>query len=224
MKNFSAEALAALRSGEAIVSGAVWFGGAESVGFWGGFGPIGFDGYTFTGVGSEAMIEVTGGALGGQEQGASLTLSNVDPDVVANIELDSLRGVPVIIWRLVFNATGSQLLQASIYLRGRVDTADSNETPAGRAAITLGIETAARGLGRSLGRMRSDADQRLISATDGGLRRVTYAGSKELYFGGRPPQTIAQANGGGASRGGSQGAGGGGGGDIFDRAISRVVD
>lgn len=40
MKTFSAQAVAAIASGDVLTSGAVWFGGATSSGFWGGYGDI----------------------------------------------------------------------------------------------------------------------------------------------------------------------------------------
>ena len=48
-------------------------------------------------------------------------------------------------------------------------------------------DPAARGLGRKTGRVRSDADQRLIKETDGAMRAITYASEKLLYWGGEKP-------------------------------------
>ena len=48
--------------------------------------------------------------------------------------------------------------------------------------------------------MRTDADQRLIKPSDGGMRKVSYAAEVTLYWGGRPPSTTAAAVGGGNSR------------------------
>lgn len=212
MKTFSAEALAALASGDVIVTGSVWFGGAEPVGFWGGHGPLTIGDKTIVGVGDRGLAQVSTGTLGGSEQGATLKLSGVDPDVAAELDLLAVRGVSVILWRLLFNGSGSTLLHAAVFLRGRVDSAPLEETPAGTSIISVGVEGAARGLGRRSERMRSDADQRLISATDGGFRRISHAGQKDIYWGGKPPVRAGGAFGGvtGSGSGPSGGLGGGG--------------
>ena len=67
------------------------------------------------------------------------------------------------------------------------------EASGGTASITLEVESPGRGLGRRTGRIRSDADQRLIDPSDGGLSRVSYAGEKQLYWGGRRPAKAGQA-------------------------------
>lgn len=215
MKSFSAEALSALAEGTAIVSGAIFLGTAPTpLRVWGGYGLIVIEDEVFSPVGDAGLIKVSAGTLGGAEVGAEVTLSTVDPDALAITDLTVLRGVAVVVWRLIFDSSGVQLLQASVYLRGRIDEVTTSETPGGSASITLKIEGAARGLGRRSGRMRTDADQRLISETDGSLRRVSHAGEKVIYAGGKPPVRAGQAIGGsGPGYGGGSGGGGGDGGD-----------
>ena len=108
MKTFSAEALAALASGDVIVSGAVRFALPEPVRFWGGHGPLVLpvDGVSeaFIGVGDRGMVNGSSGTIGGGEIGATLELSGVDPDVAGNLGLEELRGVRVIIWRLIWKS------------------------------------------------------------------------------------------------------------------------
>lgn len=219
MRAYSEDALAALRAGDALVTGAVWFAiPGDPVGFWGGFGNLSIDTYDFVGLGDRGIVKTSSGTLGGAEEVVLLELSGVDPDVAAELDLMSLRGVPVIIWRLLFNGAGSQLLQASVHRRGRVDSAPIEETPTGTSIIKIGVEGAARGLGRRSERMRSDADQRLISATDSGFRRVGFAGEKTIYWGGKPPERAGSAMGGtsaGSSTSGFGGSGFGGGGGVM---------
>lgn len=188
MKTFSAEAVAAIASGDVLTSGAVWFGGATASGFWGGFGNIVLDGRPYVGVGDRGLVQVSGGTLGGSEQGGTLSLSGVEPVVAQALDLESLRGVPVIIYRLIFNGAGSVLLHAAVYQRGKVDRAPVEETPGGTATINISVEGAARGLGRRSERQRTDADQQLILSGDTGLSRVAYAGDKDIYWGGKPPE------------------------------------
>lgn len=188
MKTFSAEALAALASGDNIVHGAVQIGVApNAIRFWGGYGVQVIDGEAFLGVGHHGLVSASSGSLGGQETGPELRLSGVDPDIVSGLQVRALRRRPVVLWRLIFNGAGSRLLHAAVFMRGRVDSARKDETPGGTATIIIGVEGAARGLGRRSERMRTDADQRLISETDGGLRRIAYAGEKQISWGGKPP-------------------------------------
>jgi hypothetical protein len=98
-----------------------------------------------------------------------------------------------------------------VFDRGRIDTIDSDEVVGAAAAITAAVESAARGLGRSGGRMRSDSDQRLISATDGYFKNTAYAGMKMLYWGGKRPAVAGSALSGASGVAGSGGGGGSGG-------------
>jgi len=201
VKYYSPDTLAALRAGEAMSHGAVRID-LSPIPFrvWGGFGDLSLAGEIFTGVGDHGLAQVSAGTLGGAEQGATLSLSGVDPDVLALLDLASVRGAPVTVWRLIFDLSGSVLLSANIHLRGRADRLPLEYTPGGEARLTLSVEGATRGLGRHRGRSRTDADQRLILGTDGGMKHVSYAGQVQLNWGGKPPQRAGSAlpNSGGA--------------------------
>lgn len=197
MKTFSAEALAAIASGDVMTHGAVQLGREPNqVRLWGGQGVLAFNGVAFVGTDKRGLVSASGGSLGGSEQGAELTLSNVDPDIVGRLNLKALRGQPAVLWRLIFNGTGARLLHAEIFLRGRIDRAPKEETPGGAAIIRVGIEGPARGLGRRSERMRTDADQRMIDPTANGFAAVAYAGEKAINWGGKPPQRSGTAFGG----------------------------
>ena len=191
MKVFSAPAQAAIEDGTAIVGGAVEIACDPPVRVWNGYGPLTLDGHEFTGVGDRGLVRTTNAKIGGAAQAIGLSLSGVDPDVLPLLEADELKGAPTSLRRLIFDGSGRQLLDSHVFSRGRVDTISTDETIGGEAAITAAIEGAARGLGRRGGRMRSDADQRLVDPTDGGMRHVSYAGSKQLYWGGQRPAPAA---------------------------------
>jgi len=197
MKSFSAEALAAIASGEVVTSGAVRLNTAPNeVRFWGGYGTQVIDGRAYLGVGDRGLVTVSSGSLGGNEQGAEISLSGVDPDVAGGLDLRSLRGKPAVLHRLIFNGTGARLLHSDPVLRGRIDRAPRDETPGGTSTIRIGVEGGARGLGRRSERMRTDADQRQALSTDGGMRRVAFAAEKSINWGGKPPQRSGSAFGG----------------------------
>ncbi len=197
MKTISPLALAALDAGEAIVTGAVEVLSTPPVRIWGGWGPITFDGRTFDPVGDRGLVQVAGGALGSAAQGINLTLSGIEPEVLELLDAGDVAGAPTTLWRLIMSSDGNALLDAHVWARGRLDQLPREEEIGGTAALTAMLETAARGLGRSGGRMRSDADQRLIKANDGFFRNVAYAGEKTLYWGGRRPAVASAALGGG---------------------------
>lgn len=189
MRIYSEAAQAALDDGTALAVGAVHL--ELSTGpwrVWGGHGPLTLDGEVFTGIGDRGLASVAAGQLGSAEQGATLTLSGVDPDVLALVDTLSVRGAPAVLWELLFDQSGSTLLSAHVALRGRCDRMPIQDEIGGQSEITLNIEGSVRGLGRRSGRMRTDADQRLIVGTDGGFKAVAYAGEITLNWGGKPPQ------------------------------------
>lgn len=197
MKSVSAEAIGAMKSGDVIVAGAVRLATPDPVRVWGGHGFQVLAGEVYQPLGDRGLVKISAGAVGGAAQGATLELSGVDPDIWSQIDLDELRNVPVVIWRLIFNGSGRTLLHAAVFLRGSVDAAPLEETPGGTSVFRLTVEGPARGLGRRSERMRTDADQRLINPTDGSFRRVSYAKDKLVTWGGKPPVRAGAALGGG---------------------------
>lgn len=158
----------------------------------------------------------TGAALGGIAQNLSLTLSGIEPDLLELLDAVSVKGAPVRVITLIFDGSGTQLLDHFVHRRGRVDRVPVRETSGGTATITVEVEGPGRGLGRRTGRMRSDADQRLIDPDDGGMRQVSFAAEKTLYWGGRRPSRAGDAYGGGGGRGGRDAGGG-----LFGRTFER---
>lgn len=214
MKSIAAPALQAMADGTAIVVGAIEVASDPVIRVWGGNGPITFDGRTFDPVGDRSLVQVAGGALGGAAQSITLTLSGIEPDVLDLLDADEVAQAPGTLWRCIFAGDGKTMLDAHVWARGRLDELAQEEEVGGAALIQAALETAARGLGRRGGRMRTDADQRLIKANDGFFRNVAYAGEKTLYWGGRKPTTASSAV------GGSYGGSGGGGRTIRDRQVN----
>jgi hypothetical protein len=103
------------------------------------------------------------------------------------LDADEIKGGAAVMRRLIFASDGKTLLDYDIWDRGRIDAVSTVETIGAGAAIKVSVESAARGLGRSGQRMRSDSDQRLINPNDGYFRKAAYAGEKMLYWGGKKP-------------------------------------
>jgi len=214
MKTFSDEVLAALSRGDAIVSAAVAFYGVPPLFVWGGYGDFQLAGdtgtETYKGIGDRgSMGQQSGGQLGSTAQNTTLTLSGVDPKALALLDASEVKDAGAVIRRLIFDPSGKTLLGAYVYDRGRVDQVLTRRTIGGAASVMVIIESAARGLGRRGGRLRSDADQRLINPSDGFFKNVSFASEKTLYWGGKRPTTAGAALGNGRA-GGSGGFIGGG--------------
>ena len=217
MKSIATDAKAALANGTAIVVGAIKIEGETTIRLWGGPGPINLPGEAepFLPLGDRGLVQAAGGALGGAAQAITLTVSGIEPDALDVDDTDTVKGAPTTLWRLIFAGDGITLLDVSIWSRGRLDEVIREDQVGGTSMISASLETAARGLGRSGARMRSDADQRLVKANDGFFRNVSFAGEKTLYWGGRKPENAGDALGGsyGGAYAGSGGGGGGGGRD-----------
>lgn len=197
MKSMSDAALAALEDGSARVTAAVAIMCDPPVFCWGGYGVLNLaafgDDNDYLPLGDRGLAQASGGAIGGSEQNLTLALSGIEAAVIELVDADELKRAPVVVRQLIFDGTGTQLLDALVWRRGRIDQVTPVETVGGEARIEATVEGAARGLGRRGGRMRSDADQRLVKSNDGGLRFVAFAAEKQLYWGGRKPQSAGSA-------------------------------
>jgi hypothetical protein len=192
VKTIETAAMDAIAAGEAIVTGAAEIypvGGGDPLRLWGGHGPITPPsiGEVFRGLGDRALVQQTTGAVGGTAQGMVLSVSGVEPAALALLDPAEVKSASVIVYRAIFASDGKTLLDWHVFDRGRVDTVDSQEVIGGAATISLNVESAARGLGHSGARQRSDADQRLIDRTDGYFKNTGYAPEKMLYWGGKKP-------------------------------------
>jgi hypothetical protein len=205
VKVFTPEAQAAIEAGTAIVAGAVAILSDPPERVWSGHGTLEIAGEDFAGIGDKLLAQQTNGAIGGIAQGMTIGLSGVEPAAIELLGADALKGATVIVYRLIFAGDGKTLLDAQLFDRGRVDTVATKEKIGGGASIEVAVESAARGLGRRGGRMRSDSDQRLINALDGYFKKTGYAAEKMLYWGGKRPTRAGGALGGGSGSGGSGG-------------------
>ncbi len=193
MKTLAPAALAALEAGTAIVSGAVEIGCTPPVRLWGGHHEVIFEGRNFLPIGDRGLAQIAGGALGDAAQNITLILSGIDPEASALIDAAGLQSAPSVLWRMIFDQTGNTLLDFDVWARGKLDTIMRDEQIGGTASLTAQIEAAAKGLGRRGARMRADSDQRLIDASDGFFKNVSYVGEKTLYWGGRRPARAGSA-------------------------------
>lgn len=193
MKTLTDEAMDEIRAGRAIVCGAIEILSDPPIRIWGGYGVLTIDGEEYQPLGDRGVAQISGGALGGTAQSIDLSLSGIEPEAIEVLDADEVNRAPVSLFRLIFSGDGQRLLDYHRYSRGRLDPLSVKDIIGSTATISTSIETAARGLGRRGGRMRTDADQRLILSTDGFFKHVAYAGQKTLYWGGKPAVTAGVA-------------------------------
>jgi len=193
VRAFSDAAMAAIEAGTARVVGAVEILCDPPLRVWGGPWEQEIDGHDYIGVGDRGIASTGGAAIGSAAQNVTLELSGVDPTHLELLDADEVRAAPAVLRRLIFDGSGTQLLDVHVYRRGRVDVVSTEETIGGAAIIRAELEGAARGLGRRGGRLRADADQRLVAPDDGAFKHVSYAAEKQLYWGGKPPTSAGQA-------------------------------
>lgn len=193
MKIFSDDARAAIEEGSATSASAIEILCDPPVRVWSGYEPREIDGVVHQPIGDAGLVKSTGASLGGADQGITLELSGVEPASLALFDASMLRRAPVIVRRAIFDSSATRMLDVQPFARGSIDQVPVEDTAGGTSVIRAMVETAARGLGRRGGRMRTDADQRLISPTDGGMRKISYAGQVNLYWGGKKPANASAA-------------------------------
>lgn len=207
MKNFSAPALAALASGTVIMAGAVQFSFGSTYRLWSGLGALTLaDIGDFDGIGAHALIVPVRSEKGEGVDGVRLSLSKLEPAVAASINNEDYQQKPVVIWRCIHDSATHALLDFDTFFRGRVNTVTLRETARAESSIDVFIEGAGLDMGRTNGRVRSNADQRTLGgSTDGGMKHIATAGEVTLRWGQRP-ETPRELNGGVLGWGGHPGA------------------
>lgn len=194
MKTYSTACQAELDAGTARRAGALKVDSSPTpFRYWGGNGQATLGGEVYDGLGANLMAAVFAGQLGSTETGGTVTLSGVDPDVLAGVDLTAARGCDCVVWELIFDASGRTLLHSEPALLGTADQLQMQDQPGGTSALVLTVLGASAALGKKSGRMATDADQRLIKATDGSLSRISYAGMITLYWGGQRPSQASAA-------------------------------
>lgn len=194
MKHLSEEAVAMIESRRPVIAGAAKFsipsgpGGAYRLASGLGklmlpTGPGGAD-EEFLGVGSRALIVPTSSEIGSAADAYTITLSGLDPRVADTIENEDYHQKPVILWKLIFDASGRSLIDIMVECRGRLDLVKQTERVGGTATLQFMIEGPRRDMGRAGTRIRSDADQRILGgATDDSMAQISIAPRKTLRWG-----------------------------------------
>lgn len=186
MKQLPPEAVAQLEGREPIIGGAARLRLADDDRrcFFSGVGTIDIEGDTFKGVANRALITPISSRIGGASDSVVVTLSHLDPDVAASVESVNYYQKPMTIWRIIFAPDTFTVLGTPAFLRGRLDHVVVREVVGGLAALDFHIEGPRKDMDRAGGRIRSNADQRVLGGDlDAGLKWVSTVARKTLRWG-----------------------------------------
>jgi hypothetical protein len=185
----------ALNTGRIVDRGLITFElGSGLYGFWTGLGTFVFNGVTYVGAGSLISIDGVEQVTDLSSVPVTLRLSSIPntdltPTVLSTIEQEVYHQRPASISTAYFNADSYALLSVELEYRGYIDVISYSETVGGDATLEVRLESRFRDHQRTGYRVRSDVDQRRISASDNGLRHVTVVANEKVTFGRTPSKT-----------------------------------
>lgn len=202
-KSFDSATQAQLDAGQSVDRYVVRFEFDEGdFGFWGGIGVFTYDDgdgdLDYIGAGglitAEEFVEgVTGEAIPLVLMLSGIPNSELSPDVLAEVENYTYHQRPVRISTAYFDADDGTLQSVELERIYFVDRIIHQHTVGGEAVLRVECESKARDNFKSGTRMRTDADQRLIDADDGGLRYTIEAATVPIAWGRAPEETAQES-------------------------------
>ena len=195
MRSISAETLALLDEGRITQHACMEIESDPIIRVWSGYGSLTVGGDAYTGIGASNLAPAFTSQIGQGAEPVTLTLSGIDPTWIPTVLETDMRGRFVRLTSLLFDEHGTELLETVEEFFGTVDTITTSLTPGedGDASVIFGIESEARGAGRSGGRLAAGPDQRLIDADDGSMDAMSTAPDIQLYWDGTEPQRASVA-------------------------------
>lgn len=153
--------------------------------FWGGVGPITWDGKTWTGGGQLLEVSQIDETQSVEATAAQITLSGVPSTLVSVAYSDFSQGRPVRIWLGLLDVTSGAVLADPVQIfAGRMDTIgdqDSGDT----ATISVSAESNLADLDRLRVRYYTDQDQQRLFPADRSLRYMPSMQDRPVHWGQR---------------------------------------
>jgi hypothetical protein len=152
---------------------------------WSGLGPIVWNGHTWTGIGSLGSVSTIEEGANVQARGATLTLSGLDPALLAEVMTQYKVTAPVTIWLGLRDTSGAIIADPVISFRGRMDQPTLTVNgPSG----TLNIQCESRLLDMNISveSRYTDQDQKLTYPDDRGMEWVCAIQDITLFWGRHP--------------------------------------
>lgn len=189
MKSFDLDTLAMFDAGAIDERDMFMFDLPSGVyGFWSGREPFVYQGVEFQGGSSLIEVGTISGAIGLTASAVELRLSAIpdtelDPDVLASIELEQYHQRPVTLSVAYIHPDTRALLSVERMFRGYLDQIDHDQSVGQPYALVARLESKSRNNQSRGFRMRGNADQRLVDVDDGGLQMVGQTGEVTLQWG-----------------------------------------
>ena len=203
MRAFNADTVAQLETGRIAKRDMLLFTfPSGSYGFWSGQGPLEYNGVTYIGAQQLIKLEALGSAAGMAALAITATLTSIPnteltPNVLATIENEDWHQTPVVISKGYFNPDTRELISVERMFRGYFDKLDHITQTGDEYTLTAYFESKARDYQKIGYRMRGDADQRLINATDNSLQYAAVVSQQTISWG--RIDATASTNAGGSS-------------------------
>lgn len=185
MKTLSPEVLELLDNGKAIIRGMLRFDFLQTYGFWTGREDFEYNGVTYK-PGGIIDISAIPAEAGFKSQGIEISLSQASdkgltPEILASIETEVYHQKPVTISDAYFHPVTNALLLVVPLYRGYVDTIEHYK--GADSHLVVHCESRAVDNSKTGYRVRSHADQQLISENDQFYQHVESAQKEEVYWG-----------------------------------------
>ncbi|MAU40967.1 MAG: hypothetical protein CMF31_05025 [Kordiimonas sp.] len=153
--------------------------GARNV--WSGVGTVSWNGDTWAGIGELGGIGAIEENSDNREDKVTLSLSGVDPDVLASVLDDPIQGRTITIWIGLLDNTYQLIADPIILFGGVMDMLEIQDGKTG--TISLHCESWARTDGRNIERRFTPDDQKLEYPDDLGLDYVPQMPDVDLLWG-----------------------------------------
>lgn len=159
-----------------------------STGMWSGDYTLIYGGVTYAALSGAMVPSPIPGALGLGSDALEITISGLDPAVTTIIATANWHQRPAVVSEVYLDDAG-EVQHVRPVFAGFADTLDEVSADRGAMTAVLRIESNSRELTRSVGRVRSDADQRSVDPTDGFFRYVNaVTANPQIYWGRKGPQ------------------------------------
>lgn len=151
-------------------------------GVWNDHHDIQINGQQYHGLLNFTLSEIIGDSSGSVE-GATLEFSRLDADATALIDAGVWHQKQIKIQHLYIDPNTKQVLFIRPVFSGRIDAAIQKTSGDGTAVLQLSLEGFDRDLNRSVGGVRSNADQARIDPTDKFFEYVAATSQDKLAWG-----------------------------------------
>lgn len=189
MRSFSTAILDALAAGQLVLRALVQLQLLEETyGFWNDIGNITVDGIEYIGTGTLASISVLPSTTALSIPNFTLTLSGLDPTVLATFFDYTWHQRPVLIYLAVLDPQTMNFVDDPVLISsGRMDKAELKGADGDQATLEISCEDISRRLTWVNPAVRSNGDQLRRSATDTFLQYVATTAQQQLFWGQKQP-------------------------------------